>query len=122
MLAALLVFTFSSVLFNEFLIRLADHSGLRRILFLFGAERWGLWFLFATVPVGYLCWRLLIVLNRGFQRKSFSDMQFLVDSFWVIVAFVISADLATNLGWKGQTSASACGSWMKSAIRMAISA
>jgi hypothetical protein len=100
-LAALLVFTFSSVFFNEFLMRLADHSGLRRILFLFGAERWGLWFLLATVPVGYFCWRLLIVLNRGFQHKSFSDMQFLVDSFWVIVAFVISADLATNLGWKG---------------------
>jgi hypothetical protein len=100
-LAALLVFTFSSVFFNEFLVRLADHNGLRRILLLFGAERWGLWFLLATVPVGYLCWRLLALLNRGFQRKSFSDLQFLADSFWMIVAFVVSADLATSRGWKG---------------------
>lgn len=100
-LAGLLVFTFSAAFFNEFLIRLADHSGLLRVLFVFGATRMGFWFMLATVPVGYLCWRLLVLLNRQFQRKSFSDMQFLADSFWIIVSFAIAADLATSLGWKG---------------------
>ena len=100
-LAALLIFTFSSVFFNEFLVSLADNSSLRHIILIFGAERWSFWFMLATVPVGYLCWLLLSLLNRGFQQKSFSEMQFLVDAFWIIVAFVVSADLATSLGWKG---------------------
>jgi len=97
-LAALLVFTFSSVAAREIFVTLLDVGGLRKPLLLIGLN-W--WFLVATVPVGYLCWRLLTLLNAGYRRKSFSDVQLVVDSFWVIVAFVFSAQYASDFGWKG---------------------
>jgi hypothetical protein len=97
-LAALLVFTFSSVAVRETFVTLLDVEGLRRPLLAIGLN-W--WFLVATVPVGYLCWRLLKLLNAGYRRKSFSDVQLVVDSFWVIVAFVFSAQYASDFGWKG---------------------
>jgi hypothetical protein len=97
-LAALLVFTFSSVGAREIFVRLLDVEGLQRPLLAIGLN-W--WFLVATVPVGYLCWCLLKLLNAGYRRKSFSDVQLVVDSFWVIVAFVFSAQYASDFGWKG---------------------
>src|SRR5690348_6542965 len=100
-LAALLVFAFASACVIELFARLADYGSFRRLLLLYSANTWNLWFMLAAVPVGYLCWRVLILLNRGFQKKSFSDMQFLADSFWVIVTFAVAADLMTSIGWKG---------------------
>ncbi len=97
-LAALLVFTFSSVGAREIFVRLLEVGGLRRPLLSIGLNGW---FLVATVPVGYLCWRLLKLLNAGYLRKSFSDVQLVVDSFWLIVAFVFSAQYAGDFGWKG---------------------
>ena len=97
-LAALLVFTFSSVGAREIFVRLLEVGGLRRPLLEIGVNGW---FLVATVPVGYLCWRLLKLLNAGYRRKSFSDVQLVVDSFWLIVAFVFSAQYASDFGWKG---------------------
>lgn len=100
-LAALLVFAFGSACVVELFARLADYGSFRRLLLLYGAKTWNLWFMLAAVPVGYFCWRILVLLNRGFQKKSFSDMQFLADSFWVIVTFAVAADLMTSAGWKG---------------------
>lgn len=97
-LAALLVFTFSSVGARELFVTLLDVGGLRKPLLVIGLNGW---FLVATVPVGYFCWRLLKLLNAGYRRKSFSDVQLAVDSFWVIVAFVFSAQYAGDFGWKG---------------------
>ena len=99
-LAALLIFTFSSVAAREIFVTLVDAGGLRRSLLTIGPNGW---FMFATVPVGYICWRLLALLNAGYRRKSFSDMQLVADLFWVIVAFVFSAQYASSLGWKGVT-------------------
>lgn len=97
-LAALLVFTFSSVGVREIFVRLLGVGGLRRPLVAIG---WNWWFMVANAPVGYLCWRLLKLLNAGYRRKLFSDVQLVVDSFWVIVAFVFSAQYASDFGWKG---------------------
>ena len=97
-LAALLVFTFSSVALREIFVTLLDMKGLRNLLLSIGPN-W--WFMFATVPIGYLCWRLLALLNARYRGKSFSDVQVMGDSFWVIVAFVLSAGYAADFGWKG---------------------
>jgi hypothetical protein len=97
-LSALLVFTFSSVAARESFVTLVDAGGLRKPLLTIGLN-W--WFMIATVPIGYLCWRLLVLLNAGYRNKSFSDIQLVVDSFWLIVAFVFSAQYASDFGWKG---------------------
>lgn len=97
-LAALLVFTFSSVAAREIFVSLVDVGGLHKVLLAIGIN-W--WFMFLTVPVGYLCWRLLALLNSRYRRKSFSDAQLVADSFWLIVAFMFSAEYASDFGWKG---------------------
>jgi len=97
-LAALLIFTFSSVAAREIFVTLLDAGGLRKSLLTIGPNGW---FMFATLPVGYLCWRLLALLNARYRRKSFSDVQLVADLFWVIVAFVFSAQYASSFGWKG---------------------
>ncbi len=79
-------------------MRLVDVGGLQRLLLAIGQD-W--WFMLATAPVGYVCWGLLKLLNTGYLRKSFSDTQLVVDSYWLIAAFVFSADFAGDLGWKG---------------------
>jgi hypothetical protein len=97
-LVALLIFTFSSIAAREIFVTLLDAGGLRKLLLAIGPN-W--WFMFATVPVGYLCWRLLSLLNIRYRRKSFSDVQLVVDLYWMIVAFVFSAQYASSFGWKG---------------------
>jgi len=97
-LAALLVFTFSSFVVLEIFVTLVDIGGLRKLLLTVGPN-W--WFMLATVPVGYICWRLLALLNARYRHKSFSDVQLVADSFWLIVAFVLSAEFAGQFGWKG---------------------
>ncbi|MEO8051563.1 MAG: hypothetical protein ABI833_14180 [Acidobacteriota bacterium] len=97
-LAALLVFTFSSVAAREIFVTLLDVGNLRTPLLTIGPNGW---FMLATVPVGYLCWRLLALLNGRYRRKSFSDVQLVADLFWVIAAFVFSAQYASAVGWKG---------------------
>ena len=97
-LAALLVFTFSSVAAREIFVTLLDVRGLRTSLLTIGPNGW---FMLATVPVGYFCWRLLALLNARYRRKSFSDVQLVADLYWVIAAFVFSAQYASGVGWKG---------------------
>jgi len=97
-LAALLVFTFSSVAAREIFVTLLDWGGMRTPLLTIGPNGW---FMLATVPVGYLCWRLLALLNARYRRKSFSDVQLVADLFWIIVAFAFSAQYASGVGWTG---------------------
>ena len=44
-----------------------------------------LWSMIMALPAGYLCWLSLRGLARGYRRKSFSDIQMVVDS-WMFVA------------------------------------
>ena len=44
-----------------------------------------LWSMTMALPAGYLCWLSLSGLARGYRRKSFSDIQMVVDS-WMFVA------------------------------------
>jgi len=97
-LAALLVFTFSSIAARESFVTLVGVGGLHKPLLSIGLN-W--WFMAAALPAGYLCWCLLAVLNAGYRKKSFSDIQLVADAFWLIVAFVFSAQYASDFGWKG---------------------
>jgi hypothetical protein len=97
-LSALLVFTFSSLGALQAFTALLEAGRLQGALLRIGP---GWWFMAAAVPVGYLCWRLLAFLNARYEHKSFSDVQLLVDSCWIIAAFSISAEFATTFGWKG---------------------
>ncbi len=97
-LAGLLVFTFSSVAAQALFVVLVDVGGLHNLLLAVGPN-W--WFMLLTVPVGYVCWCLLVLLNSGYRRKSFSDVLLLTDSLWIIVAFLFSAMYANDFGWKG---------------------
>jgi hypothetical protein len=39
-------------------------------------------FMIVSLPMGWLAWRLLIVLAGAFERKRFSDTQLVVDCWW----------------------------------------
>lgn len=98
-LVGLLFFVFSAASATTVILLQADRF-LRNKQFL---SVWylSLLFMIVCVPVGYVCWRTLILVNALFQRKYFSDVQLLVDCYWLIVAFDLSAELFTALSWKG---------------------
>jgi hypothetical protein len=86
-LAATLVFGFGSLAFRELLIRAFDISGFRSFflggaVLLSAATMQYLAFMIVSLPMGWLAWRLLIVLAGAFERKRFSDTQLVVDCWW----------------------------------------
>jgi hypothetical protein len=95
-LATTLVFGFGSMVFRELLIRAMNVGGFRSF-FLGGAVRSSaatmqyLIFMIVSLPVGWLAWRLLILLAGAFQRKRFSDIQLVVDCWWAVVAADVTA-------------------------------
>jgi hypothetical protein len=52
-------------------------------------------FMIVSLPVGWLAWRLLIVLAGAFQEKRFSDIQLVVDCWWAVVAAEVTATTLT---------------------------
>jgi hypothetical protein len=99
-LAGLLVFSFSNSLVTDLLERSFDYVAVRRKITMLGAEFWVIfWFMLAALPIGYACWRALCWLSRSFERKAFSDIQLLVDSWWLIAVFYQTQDLAIEFGW-----------------------
>ena len=99
--AGLLVFSFTTLITNELFLSLLEFTNLRPALLAFGWTSRNLWFMLAAVPVGYFCWRVLRWLASRFQRKSFSDVQLLVDTVWLIVACLLSAQFASDFRWYG---------------------
>lgn len=99
-LAGLLVFSFSNSMTTNLLEHSLDYSAIRSMINMFGAGFWVIfWFMLAALPIGYACWRTLCWLSRSFERKAFSDIQLLVDSWWLIAVFYQTQDLATEFGW-----------------------
>jgi hypothetical protein len=95
-LAATLLFGFGSILFRELFIRALNVEWLRSAL-LTGAVfssteavQYGL-FMLASLPVGWLAWRLLNVIAGAFAHKRFSDIQLIVDCWWAVVAAEVTA-------------------------------
>jgi hypothetical protein len=55
----------------------------------------------AALPVGYACWLMLRALASRYERKTFSDTQLLVDTWWLIASFGSCTFLAIDLQWWG---------------------
>ena len=53
----------------------------------------------AALPVGFACWRGLRWVGERYDRKGFSDVQLLVDSWWLIIVLNACAFLASDFGW-----------------------
>jgi hypothetical protein len=100
-LAGLLVFSFGSLFARDLYIA-AIQADPKASWFLFGgANTYVLWYFVAAVPIGYVCWLGIHWLASWYERKRFSDVQLLVDSWWLIIAFQFSSQLAADLGWGG---------------------
>jgi hypothetical protein len=99
-LAGLLVFSFSNFFISQLFALGLDHFVLRQLVALLGAWLYlASWFMLAALPIGYLCWRFLCWLSRAHERKAFSDVQLVVDSWWLIAVFFVTTSLATDFGW-----------------------
>jgi hypothetical protein len=98
-LAGLLVFSFSVLILQTGFVALLD-SPIMRDLLLF-AHAPIVWFMLAALPVGYACWLVLRGLGRGYEAKTFSDTQLVVDTWWLIAAFDNCVFLSSDLQWRG---------------------
>jgi len=99
-LSAILLLGFGSLAFRDGLIRAFDRPSVQRVFLGLSARvsssdaaYYGLYMIVA-LPIGWLAWRLLKSLASWFERKRFSDVQLIVDCWWVIVA---AADVSTSL-------------------------
>ena len=55
-----------------------------------------------SLPIGWLAWRLLRALASAFDRKRFSDIQLMVDCWWIVVtAEQIATTLSLTYGLGG---------------------
>ncbi|HET6757157.1 MAG TPA: hypothetical protein VFH21_06050 [Burkholderiales bacterium] len=101
-LAGLLVFSFSGLILWQAFVAAFDNPAWRSALLYFGANTYHLLFMVmvAALPVGYMCWRLLRWLGERYEDKSFSDVQLLVDIWWLMIIFWECASLASNFGWR----------------------
>ena len=103
-LAGTLVFGFGSFAFRNLMIRAFDlpafRSGLLEMSALTSTQvAWYGLFMLASLPVGWAAWRLLRWLGAAFERKRFSDVQLMVDCWWVAVtADVVVTSLAQSYG------------------------
>ena len=100
-LAGLLVFSFSALAVHFATIALMDTGTAGQwAIGVIGANISSVLFLVAALPVGLACWWGLGRLGRGYQHKSFSDLQLVVDSWWLIVVFNAIVLVASDLSWK----------------------
>lgn len=99
-LSGLLVFSYSALLLHYAVIASMDVGPLRRlVLGLVGASFPHLLFLVLALPVGLACWYALRWLARRFEAKAFSDVQLVVDSWWLIAIFIATLELSSSRGW-----------------------
>jgi hypothetical protein len=102
-LASTLIFGFALMLFREGLIRVFDFGPVQRSLLTLAMWSstqivyYGL-FLLLSLPVGGLAWAALRLVAGRFERKAFSDVQLVVDCWWLIAAAEVVMVLSTKLG------------------------
>jgi hypothetical protein len=106
-LSSTLVFGFALMLFRHVLAEAFNLDSIRAILLDVSARTseyvmfFGL-FMVLALPVGWIAWRLLRFLAARFERKRFSDVQLVVDCWWLIVtAEEIVRRLSTAYGARG---------------------
>jgi hypothetical protein len=103
-LSVTLLFGFASMVSMDAFLKLFNLPAAARVLMdlaaltsaeaaLFGP------FMLVSLPVGWLAWRLVRWLAGAFERKRFSDLQLVVDCWWVVVtAERIAMSLVTTHG------------------------
>jgi len=106
-LASTLAFGFTSMLFREGLVAGFDIPVFRSALLSLsnlassGVAYYGL-FMLVALPVGWLAWRMLRALADRYERKQFSDVQLVIDCWWLVVtAQVVATSLAAPYGLAG---------------------
>ena len=98
-LAALLVFSYSSLILLNVFVNALDNPSWLGVLLYFGPNSQHVWFMLAALPVGFACWLGLRLVGERYDRKAFSDVQLLVDTWWLIIILNACAFLASDLGW-----------------------
>ena len=98
-LAATLLFGFASTFSADLFIRLMDLPAIRSVILDLAVLAPGTTVRFApfmllSLPVGWLAWVVLQRLAGAYARKRFSDLQLLVDCWWVAVT---AEEVATSL-------------------------
>jgi hypothetical protein len=95
-LAVTLAFGFGAMFFREALVRAFDLQAIRDLLLAVSVQTsaqaayYGV-FMLVALPVGWLAWRLLRTLAGAFERKRFSDVQLVVDCWWLIASAEMTA-------------------------------
>jgi hypothetical protein len=88
--SATLLFGFALVLFREALSEAFNFAAVQSVLLGVSALTstsimyYGV-FMILVLPVGWVAWRLLQFLSSSFEQKRFSDVQLIVDCWWLIV-------------------------------------
>lgn len=100
-LAGLLVFSFSALALRNAFVVVLDYPAIRETLLHLGTSSYYLWFMIAALPVGFACWQGLRWIGKHFGQKAFSDVQVLVDTWWLIVAFDYTVSISNYFGWSG---------------------
>ena len=98
-LAGLLVFSYSSLILLNLFVNALDNPSWQGTLLYFGSNSYHVWFMLAALPVGFACWRVLRWVGERYEGRAFSDVQLLVDSWWLIIIFAECASLASDFGW-----------------------
>jgi hypothetical protein len=102
-LSVTLLFGFAVVLFQTLMLRVFDLVPARHVILALSARTseevtyYGL-FMLLVLPVGGLAWWLLRALAATFEWKGFSDVQLMVDCWWLIVTAEETAILSTQMG------------------------
>jgi hypothetical protein len=106
-LSTTLVFGFALLLFRELLASAFNLEAVQSMVLAavaltsVEAAYYGA-FMILVLPVGWVAWRLLQLLAMRFESKRFSDVQLVVDCWWLIVtAEALAVHLATNYGLGG---------------------
>jgi hypothetical protein len=102
-LSVTFLFGFAVVLFQTLMQHVLDVTAVRRAILSATAYTsaeggyYGL-FMLLVLPIGGLAWWLLRGLAAAFEWKRFSDMQLMVDCWWLIVSAEATAVLSTQMG------------------------
>jgi hypothetical protein len=106
-LAATLLFGFGSMFFRAVIIKAFDNPVFQNTYLDLSARLsndvtyYGL-FMLVSLPIGWVAWQLLGGLAVSYDRKRFSDVQLIIDCWWVIVtANLIAESLAVKFGFAG---------------------
>ena len=102
-LSVTFLFGFAVVLFQTLMLHVFDVAAARRVILDWSARTsegvtYYALFMLLILPIGGLAWWLLRGLAAAFEWKRFSDVQLMVDCWWLIVSSEETAVLSSEMG------------------------